>query len=130
MSIKIISVIVCDDIRKEISNKDILIGVYSGSIVFQAFPSTIPLSLWIEVEPDQLGPADIELRIVAPSGNPETIAKLHMEVGAIETTGLSLQGIPLQFEREGDLKIAFRQAGEDWRTIKTKKVIRTPSQGD
>ena len=45
------TVIFCDDIRKEITNKDILIGVYAGDIVVPSFPTPLALALWIEIIP-------------------------------------------------------------------------------
>lgn len=42
-SYKIRSVIVCDDVRREISKKEILIGVYTDAIVVQQVPAVLPL---------------------------------------------------------------------------------------
>jgi hypothetical protein len=38
----IVSVIICDDVRQEGNGKEILIGVYNGTIVFKTLPSEIP----------------------------------------------------------------------------------------
>jgi hypothetical protein len=39
---KLRSVIICDDVRQEISGKEILIGVYNYSVLFHQFPAGMP----------------------------------------------------------------------------------------
>jgi hypothetical protein len=48
--LKLVCGIVCDDIRREDNGKEIIIGVYSGSIVVPQFPATLLLSLWVGLE--------------------------------------------------------------------------------
>jgi hypothetical protein len=61
------ALIICDDIRddirKEISNKDILIGVYGSEIVVPEFPATIPLAFWMEITPTKLGELSLQLHL-------------------------------------------------------------------
>jgi hypothetical protein len=38
---KIRSVLICDDIRQEVSGKEILIGVYNDSMLFNTFPARL-----------------------------------------------------------------------------------------
>src|SRR5262249_52639797 len=39
---KVCSVIVCEDVRQEVSGKEILIGVYNDSIILSTFPGLLP----------------------------------------------------------------------------------------
>jgi hypothetical protein len=39
---EVISFLVCDDVRIEVSGKEILIGVYNNVIIFPSFPSSAP----------------------------------------------------------------------------------------
>lgn len=41
--------IFCDDIRQEVTNKHILIGVYASDMRVSQMPAVVPLSLWIRV---------------------------------------------------------------------------------
>jgi hypothetical protein len=62
------AVIVCDDIRQEISNKFILVGAYSGSMVINAIPAVIPLGVFIIVQPHLLRYNKVFLTIKGPNG--------------------------------------------------------------
>lgn len=42
-------IVFCDDIREEKSNKHILIGVYGGEMNVAAGPTSIPISIWIQL---------------------------------------------------------------------------------
>jgi|SRR5271165_1920922 len=49
------ALIICDDLRVELSGKQILIGVYAGDIIFPAFPAKLnQLIFRIEVRRDAL----------------------------------------------------------------------------
>jgi hypothetical protein len=43
--LKIISVLICDDVRREENGKEILIGVYSGDIIVTRFPAAMALTI-------------------------------------------------------------------------------------
>ena len=47
---KISAAIVCDDVRLEVNGKQIIIGVYNSDIRLDSYPSTIMLTLWLQVE--------------------------------------------------------------------------------
>jgi len=47
-SIEVKAVIICDDIRKEVNGKAILIGVFATDILVFKLPATIGLSFWFE----------------------------------------------------------------------------------
>src|SRR5690242_20107827 len=70
------SVIICDDVRKEVSNKEILIGVYGGGILVPSFPVQIPMAVWMEITPEEIGHFEIDFKITLP-GNP---AEFQMRV--------------------------------------------------
>ncbi|MFT8444880.1 DUF6941 family protein, partial [Acetobacter orientalis] len=46
---KVISAVVCDEVRREASGKETLIGVSSGLIRPNSFPCVLRLSFWIQV---------------------------------------------------------------------------------
>jgi len=124
MPAKITSIIVCDDVRKEITGKDILIGVYSGTINVSAYPVTFPIALWFEIEPDEAGDLNCGVKIETPSGNPPIQAEVTIHVQEVETAVFVLGGVPMSVERDGDLIISVKFGKEDWMEVKRKKVQR------
>ena len=45
-----LSAIFCDDIRREDNGKELLIGVYSGSLQVPILPAPVMLSVWVPFE--------------------------------------------------------------------------------
>src|SRR6185437_1672746 len=116
------AVIVCDDLRKEVNGKDILIGVYAGDIVLASFPAWFPCALWIEIETVETGEYELLFRL-SLTGKPHLQFKVRMEVQQPGTTGLGLPGLQLQAENESELIIEALD-GEDWKVLKRKRVIK------
>src|SRR5215467_14267622 len=102
------AVIMCDDVRKEVSNKEILIGVYSGDIILPALPAWMPLAIWIELEPRELGKHQLEFRLSLTNKPPVTF-KVGMDVHQLSTTSITIPGLQVFAESEGDLKFEFKE---------------------
>ena len=66
---KLLSVIVCDDVRTEVTKKEILIGVYSEGIVVPKLPAVLT-SLYFRVHLAlyQQGQTQFSFQVVKPSG--------------------------------------------------------------
>lgn len=83
------SVLICDDIRQEKSNKHILIGVYNREIIF--LPSSnklIPLCVWIELAIAQGHYGEVRMAIRDPHGKDiasTLIDSLDVERGDVPT---------------------------------------------
>lgn len=127
---KITSVIICDDVRREMSGKDILIGVYSGTINVPAYPANFPAAFWFEIEPTQLGSLPIEIKIEPPSGNPPFQVSVSLDVHEIDTSVFVMGGVPITVERDGEIIVSAKIGSEPWSVVKRKKVRRQafPSQ--
>lgn len=129
MSIKFTGVLLCDDVRKEMSGKEILIGVYSGDVVVQSYPTTLFASVWAEFEVEGDAPKQIEFSIQSPSGNPPVTAELTLiqEAGPPQPVGAVAAGrFPLRIENDGFIEIRAKADGEDFGIIKRKRVLRVP----
>lgn len=129
MPARISAVIVCDDVRKEVSGKDMLIGVYGGSINVPAYPANFPSAFWFEIEPSQLGSIPFEVKIDMPSGNPPVQIGFTMEIREIDTSVFVMAGVPLSVERDGEIIISAKIGSEPWSVVKRKKVCRQPFPG-
>ena len=67
---KIETVLVCDDVRRELSGKDILIGVYSGGIGIPTLPAQMNVAFWITLRAPAPGTFTLSLRVNLPQKNP------------------------------------------------------------
>jgi hypothetical protein len=124
------SVIICDEVRREITNKDILIGVYSGAIVVSAVPATLTVAVWIELIAETGGPLTVDLKITLPSDAPPSEFRLRMSFEVLESTviagsiGIFTPSLQCEIPVPGNLEVSLKEAdSESWRVIKTKKII-------
>ncbi len=123
MGIKFTSVIFCDDIRREITNKDILIGVYAGDIIVPVFPVPISAAFWLEVLPEELGQFELQMRIILKDKAPPIEMKIGLNVSALGPFGLSLPTLQILVETETELYLEFLD-GKEWTLLKSKKIIK------
>jgi len=123
------AVLVCEDVRKEQNNKEILIGVYGSDIHVSALPSNIFLSFWMEVTSTVKGPFQLVLRVQAP--NPDEKFEIRMDGDAYEARSqftFHTPPVPYPIDREGDLKLFAKAPGSDkFELIKVKKVRYVPA---
>lgn len=124
MSVEILSVIICDDVRKEVSQKDILIGVYGGEINVGSYPAPLKLSFWIETMNKAVGKSDLTFKIESPSGNPPIEISVEMQSSRIGPGALVLQGLPILAERDGNIIISMSINGGESKALKKKRVAR------
>lgn len=120
------AVIIADDVRKEVSNKEIIIGVYGGGIMVPYFPVTIPIALWMEITPSVSGHQEIDVRVTVPEGGGELRMRLVIDVmTAGEPTTFYTPSIHTTFGTEGIIEIAVKNASsdDDWMVVKTKRVL-------
>jgi hypothetical protein len=115
------SVIFCDDIRKEVTNKDILIGVYTGDILVGSFPAWINLSIWAEIFASEKGVEKFDLRLMVGDREP-LLFKASMEFHQSGGAAFAIPGMQIHFEKEGDLALEIKE-GDQWRELKRKKVL-------
>lgn len=119
---KITSALICDDIRREITGKDILIGVYAGDLIVPAVPFTFPLTVWCELSPDDTGPHKVFVRL---SYAGEEMLKLEagVDVQALGTAALALPSFQFTSDKLGELVVEFSVDEKTWTEVKRKKVI-------
>lgn len=121
---EISAVIFCDDIRKEITNKDILIGVYGGDIVVPAFPAQFALALWIEMNPSEPGSREIAFRLSPGDAKPVEL-RIGLSLSEHGPIGLSIPALPIPMEEPGEIRLEVLEDGE-WLLLKSKRVKRGP----
>lgn len=125
MRAEVVSVILCDDVRKEITGKDILIGVYTGTMNVPTYPATFPAALWVEIEPDGVGQIPGRVKIETPSGNPPIEFGFELEIVEQDTAIFVMGGLPLTVERDGEIVVSIKMGDGDMKVVRRKRVIRT-----
>lgn len=119
------AVLICDDVRKENTNKDILIGVYGGHIVVAQFPITLTLALYLEYYPVQRGEQELFLKVGVLEQS-TSIGRVGLSIGEDTPLSIAITGIAIHVERPGELLIDVSNDRTIWTTIKRKQIL----QGD
>jgi hypothetical protein len=123
-SFTIHGVVVCDDVRKEINGKDILIGAYGGGIVVPYLPASIPIALWIELTPKNAGRLELDIRVALPG----TSRGIRMVLAGDfpsggEPSSLSTPPIMCPIGAAGNIEVSIKShEATDWEVIKVKHV--------
>lgn len=114
---KIEIVLVCDDVRRELSGKDILIGVYSGSIAFPILPAKMNVAFWITLRAPAPGTFTLSLRVNLPQKKPSIDMTMQLDISPPPDKPFSDQPIvvstpplPLQITEPGNLELHARWA--------------------
>ncbi|BBK38961.1 hypothetical protein STAQ_40390 [Allostella sp. ATCC 35155] len=119
--IKVRSLIVCEDIRREDNGKELLLGVFSGIIAAPKLPLKLPrMGFRIEAQikaGDMSGPT--EVLVFGPDR--KQIIKIDGEFPASPTLrpgepfSFSFTIGPVTFEKEGWYVVRWKMAGEEYR---------------
>jgi hypothetical protein len=137
------SVIACDDVRREDTGKDILLGVYSGALVVDQFPVQLRPYWYIQTEPEGEGDIPMKLKATGPHGvryfqvsfTAKTGRKSDMPEdwsGQGEMTPLIFGPFNMQVQTEGVIEFQCQQYDDEWVVIKriwvvAEKQDRTPA---
>lgn len=116
------AVVMCDEVRREITNKDILIGAYAGHVVVTEFPAQISAAFWMEVQPSRIGEFTIEFRIFLDGKDPVS-ATMVGAVQALEAFGFFLSGLQILVEKESEIHLEALD-GKKWKLLKRKWIKR------
>lgn len=119
LRIKPVSVLFCDEVRREDNGKHILIGVYQASILVTRFPATLALAMHVSFEAQQLGDISLELELRGPLGASgiEFGININEETIFPRLAGFTLPRLPVEVPEPTDLTVALKQPGQDWEII-------------
>ena len=127
--IKPIHAVFCDDIRREVTGKEILIGVYSGNMLVPRLPAPIVLSIWVPFSrtAESVGEIPMEFRLLDADDRPIGYGSVQITVSdATEIGSLSLPALGVMLNHAGSLKFQLKQYEEPWETVSTLKVAVRP----
>lgn len=116
--------VVCDDVRKEMSGKDILIGVYASSMNISSLPAQLNLCFWMEIVPKKSGNLSMEFKLETPGKHPPTQLRIDATIGDVESSfGIFTPQITVIVTEDGEFKLFARPLGQEkWRIVKRVKV--------
>jgi len=119
--LEITNCIVCDDVRREITGKDIIIGVYSGDIIVGTLPFVLNLALWIECRIISKNPFGLRIRVTFGE---EKTAEVGIEFEANNPGQASIvtPPLPVKGKAAGELKVETSINNGEWKLLKTKAV--------
>jgi hypothetical protein len=116
------AVLVCDDIRRDTSNKDIIIGVYSADIVMSSVPHWMTIAFYLEYLPSETGEQLVELRFGLTHMG---LVAVNIKIDAFDLAPVSMPvtGLQMLIDREGELLIeASFDSKKTWQELKRKKI--------
>ena len=120
---RLVSALLCEDARKDIAGKDILIGVYSGNILVERLPGKMPITAWFNL--DVHGPCifAIEVRVLDPTERETIRGKMKLNVKAEkDSVSTSLPIFLMDIEKEGFIRVQIRRENGKWRNVIKKKI--------
>jgi hypothetical protein len=119
------AVVFCDDVRKEVSNKEIIIGAYGGGIVVPMFPVTIPLAVWMEITPKKLGHSELDIRLKFPGNPTEFRMRVVLEApNTTDTTTFFTPTLQAFVGEAGNIELSVKDTeSEEWTVIKAKRIL-------
>jgi hypothetical protein len=106
-------VLICDDIRLEVTGKQILIGTYNEIIVAPSFPAPIMLAFRVAVRMHRIGFNTCEFRLLSPNGT--TLFANGGEIHAQtidEHVSFAFQNAAIIFPDAGEYSIEFGLDGD------------------
>lgn len=114
---KITGAIVCDDIRHEVTGKQIIIGVYNTDMRLQALPVTITLCLWAQVENLRASDSKFEFRCDL-AGKTVVSGDIGIKLPEGSTrASLPIGPFPVTIEKAGKLRFSLKFEGsKKWQT--------------
>ena len=121
--LRVITSVICDDIRRESNGKLILIGVYGSGIKVASLPSFVVMSLLLEVQPTVVGDHELRVRLTGQSNavlfeSPP----VKFSIDAIKFVNVPMVGLPIQIQSPGPIELQISVAGTEWQTIRTLTV--------
>ncbi|RUW98320.1 MAG: hypothetical protein EOS71_00390 [Mesorhizobium sp.] len=125
MSAKVTAVVFADDVRREVSGKDIIVGAFGGDIVVPALPAPVQLALWVQLNIRGEN-VPLEFELTMPNGAPEGV-KMRFELhGKIDgTASVTTPPIGTVVTKEGYVAVRFRvnEGKNKFTEVARKKII-------
>lgn len=123
------NIVFADDVRREVTGKDIIVGAFGGDIVVGGFPSRMVFCLWISMRARIVGEFRLEIQVLGPSGI--TISSMSSDIVVEKKDNNAvfvLGGIETELQQEGNIVIRARTNNSEWEEVYSIGVRRAPPQ--
>lgn len=121
-AVKLDTLIVCDDIRREDNGKLFVIGMYPSNIGVPKMPSVLNLCLFTTFKPIKNGKAQITIEIRNSWSDKKLVAKTEIESNtateAFDSYIAVLPNMLLQVEKAGEISIYLKFDDAEWELVK------------
>ncbi len=112
--------IVCDDVRREATGKEILIGVYGSGISVPSFPVQIALSFWMQFYSDEVIMPPIMLEFQLKGAENEGnffLVNVQLASAKAGLGTVALPPLPISLQIPTNLLLQMKQPGGEWETV-------------
>ncbi len=122
--------VLCDDVRRENTGKDILIGVYGGNVKVPAFPAVFAPVFWISMTAKNVGSYQVDFWIKYPGeSDGHKFEGGNVSINEVGSLGVYLPPIAVNFIAESPIALLGRIDNGEWETIVEKKIELVPAAG-
>jgi hypothetical protein len=118
--------ILCDDVRREITGKEIIIGIYGDELTTPQFPVALFFTLYLKISFPKTGEFPMAFRVMGPSEQPLTAVVMTSIMAQREgrSTTVHIGGIALQVQIPGRIQFQWRLQEREWETIAKLDVVK------
>jgi hypothetical protein len=117
------NIILCDDVRVEINNKLILIGIYTADILVTSFPQRLRFSMYFEYMPEELGEKEMFFKLAVRDEKP---AKLQLKLSVTKpniNSPIILPPIEMTINKESEFIVECSEDNKKWIRLITKHIL-------
>jgi hypothetical protein len=125
--LKVRNAVVCDLVRTEDTGKHILIGVYAGAILFDAFPARFAPAFWLEVAPPDQEEINIQFKLDAPVAKKLNVLTATLPLAEPVVGALVVNPTLIEIIKPGRLALSVRLVGQRWTEVLAKDLDLKPS---
>jgi len=118
------NVVLCERVFQGENNKHILCNTYSGDIVVQSLPATVPLSVYLEVKSSRVGDESINVEFLV---NNQTVIGGSAIARSEKVGQIVVMIVPMfmaNFDRNSTIKVKVTQEGMQPTYAMTKTVTK------
>lgn len=125
--ISIPTAIICDDVRREDNGKEILIGVYTGDMIFAQLPGTMRACIWLPWwgKTSAKRTEKFWWRI-SDQGKPLIEGAFDIDTKGVEGSGtVGIGNLTLRFDEPTIMTIEVKRGTDSWKMLRQIKVRAT-----
>jgi len=122
----IVTALICDGVRKEISGQDIIIGVYSDEINVVQLPFSFALTLYLRIRFEETEQTRVDFRVLGESGI-QIVPDLQFEIAPPETgriTTVVIGPLPITIQALGKITFDVKFPNTGWEPATDIRFVR------